>query len=82
MSSRYKYECILLSNVSAFTYETIYRLATGYFLAGEESHVNPAYDALFQQLMDFVDRSLDTPYGIRGFCEFFAGGKPDTIFIA
>jgi hypothetical protein len=30
------------------------------------------YDGLFQELLVYVDKSLDSPYGIQGFCEFFA----------
>ena len=75
MSSKYKYECILLSNISSFTYEIIYKLCTSYYLktdAATEMTLNPTYDSLFQNLLDYVDKSLDTPFGIQGFCEFFA----------
>ena len=74
MSSKYKYECILLSNVSSHTYEVIYKLCTAYYLnrTAGESTVNAVYDGLFQELLVYVDKSLDSPYGIQGFCEFFA----------
>lgn len=67
MSSKYKYECILLSNVSAHTYEVIYKLCTAYYLNGVEETVNPAYDGLFQELLEYVDKSLDSPYGKYSF---------------
>lgn len=74
MSSKYKYECILLSNISSFTYEIIYKLCTTYYLQPDSTEVtvNSTYDSLFQNLLDYVEKSLDTPYGIQGFCEFFA----------
>lgn len=32
--------------------------------------------------MDYVDKSLDTPYGIQGFCEFFAKTTSDDAAIS
>ena len=70
MNLKYKLECVLLSRLSSFTYELIYKLCTSYYLRDGEEVVS--CDKIFQELVEFVEKSLDSPFGIQGFCDFYA----------
>lgn len=65
-----RYEYYLLSKISSFTYDIIYKLCTSYYLTTHEAN-DTKMDNIFQQLLKYIENSLDSPNGILGFCEFF-----------
>ncbi len=73
-----RYEYYLLSKISSFTYEIIYKLCTSYYLTKHEAN-DTKMDNIFQQLLKYIENSLDSPNGILGFCEFFGSTSSNCL---
>jgi hypothetical protein len=69
-----KFDNYLLNRISSFTYEIVYQMVTDYFFDDVDEPDNDAekFDGLFGECLTYVEQSLDTPYGVQGFCDFFA----------
>jgi len=79
--SKSKYEYCLLAKLSSFTYQVIYQLCTDYYLNNSSTN-DKSLDLLFQDLLKYVEKSLDWPNGIQGFCDFFTSSNQVTLFPA
>lgn len=70
---KYKLENFLYPRIGQFTVKTVYEICTRHFYASDAT--NTTYDAFFIHLLAFVDKMLDSPHGLQGFCHFFASAS-------
>jgi hypothetical protein len=77
-----KYDYYLFNKVSAFTFEVVYRLVTNYFLKKQKTPalqetLDEMHELFFIEVLAHVEQSLDSPYGLQGFCDFFFQSQDD-----
>jgi hypothetical protein len=92
MSQRAKLDFYFLSRLSSSTFAIIDELCVYYFLRkvnktnendtkNNKNHDNSYTNdeqVLFNYLLDYVDKQLDTPHGFYGFCDYYASKRTET----